>query len=158
MSINGLSRTVVPHLLQAIIVDQHHWGPTTSYCLWPPFRRGFYYYSLIMIIGLWSGTLSAWSWFSIRVERVGVASSGWGTGAVRIRSSRFAEPLLSERPLTEPSRRTTSTRTLSRLEIEKRLLGERLLGEQLLTNSWTGEQLLGEQLLTNGAHELRRWI
>jgi len=38
-----------------------------------------------MIIGPQSGSPSAWSWFSIRVEKVGVAPSGLGARAVRKR-------------------------------------------------------------------------
>ena len=64
----------------------NNFSATTSYCLWPPLSRGF---SLLFVnYDHWSlvGTLSAWSWFSIRVERVGVAPSGWGARAARIRS------------------------------------------------------------------------
>jgi len=49
MSVYGLSRTVVPHLLQQIV---HHWWPTTSYCLWPPRSPG--YSSLIVNYDRWS--------------------------------------------------------------------------------------------------------
>jgi len=102
----------------------------------PHFRWGIHYYSLIMIIGLWSRTLSAWSWFSIRVERVGVACSGLGTRAVRtcswsVTAACRTDSLRATSSRTN-SRRTTSTRTTSWPEFV-----EQLLGEQLLANNWT---------------------
>ena len=54
MSVYGLSRTVVPHLLQANCrltpLRAHH-----KQLLVAPTCQGFHYYSLIMIVGLQSG-------------------------------------------------------------------------------------------------------
>ena len=84
-----------------------------------------------MIVSPQSGSPSAWSWFSIRVEKVGVAPSGFAQSEnVVWNATAFAEPLLSERPLTEP------------------LLVEQLLPENLLGwSSW--RTVCREQFLSN---------
>jgi hypothetical protein len=78
-----------------------------------------------MIIGPQSGSPSAWSWFPISVEKVGVAPSGLGARAVRKRCLE-CHGFPSERPLTEP------------------LLVEQLLPEKLL--GWSSQN----GLLENG--------
>jgi len=50
MPVYGLSRTVVPHLLQANSRPTSL-GPPQALACGPHFRQGFHYYSLIMIIG-----------------------------------------------------------------------------------------------------------
>jgi len=143
------------------IEDWHNWGPTTSYCLWPPCSPGYSLLFVIMIIGPQSGSPSAWSWFSISVEKVGVAPSGLGACAVRKRSlqchgfRRTASLRTTSNRTT--SRRTTSARKTSRLELTERSFGERFLENSFSQTAGLGEQLLGEQFLTNGSHKLRRW-
>jgi len=92
-----------------------------------------------MIIGPQSGSPSAWSWFSIRVEKVGVAPSGLGARAVRKRSLechgfRRTTSLRTTSNRTT-SRRTTSARKTSRLELIERSFRERFSREQFLLNS-----------------------
>ena len=71
------------------------------------------------------------SWISIRVERVGVAPSGWGTRAAKICSwsvtavRRTASLIATSNRTT--SRRTTSSRTTSRLGFVERSFRERFL-------------------------------
>jgi len=104
MSVYGFSRTVVPHLLQANS-RLTQWSPPQAIACGPHVRQIIHSYSLIMIISPQSGRPSAWSWFSIHVEKVGVAPSGLGARAVRNvlwNAMAFAEPLLSERPQKEP--------------------------------------------------------
>ena len=143
MSVYGLSRTVVPHLLQAnsrlTPLRAHH-----KLLLWPPLSPGC------------SLCPSAWSWFSIRVEKVGVASSGLGARTVR---NRFLEchgfcrtaslRTTSDRTI---SCRTTSARKTFRLELIERSFGEMILKKSFSQTAGLGEQLPGEQLLTNGSH------
>ena len=74
MSVYGLSRTVVLHLLQAnsrlTPLRAHH----KLLLVAPTFFQGIHYYFLIMIIGPQSGSTSAWSWFSIRGGHVSAFS------------------------------------------------------------------------------------
>ena len=90
-----------------------------------------------MIISPQSGSPSAWSWFSIRVEKVGVAPSGLGARAVRKHSLechgfRRTTSLRTTSNRTT-SRRTTSARKISRLD---RTVFQRTVSrEQFLSNS-----------------------
>ena len=103
------------------IVDWHHWGPPQAIACGPHVRQGIHYYSLIVIISPQSGSPPSWSWFSIRVEKVGVAPSGLGARAVRKCSlechgfRRTASLKTTSNRTT--SRRTTSARKTSRLEL-----------------------------------------
>ena len=63
-----------------------------------------------MIIGPQSGSPSAWSWFSIRVEKVGVAPLGLGARAVR-KCSLECHGFRRTASLRTTSNRTTSCRT-----------------------------------------------
>jgi len=90
-----------------------------------------------MIISPQSGSPSAWSWFSIRVEKVRVAPSGLGAHAVRKHSLechgfRRTTSLRTTSNRTT-SRRTTSARKTSRLD---RTVFQRTVSrEQFLSNS-----------------------
>jgi len=151
MSVYGLWRTVVLHLLHAKIVDRHHWGPTTSYCLWPSLSPGYSFlfinydhWSLIkspvcMALVLSTCGKSKSSVFG-RGTRA-VRTSSWGvmpsrrTGSLRATSNRTI------------SRKTTSTRTTSWPGNVEQHLGEVLLGWSSKSNNGLGEQLLVEQLV-----------
>jgi len=106
-----------------------------------------------------AGSLSAWSWFSICVEKVGVAPSGFGARAVRKRSLEYhgfrRTASLRTTSNRTTSRGTTSARKTSRLELIEQSFGERFLENSSPQTAGLGEQLLREQLLTNGSHELR---
>jgi len=69
-----------------------------------------------MIIGPLSGSPSAWSWFSQRVEKVGVAPLGLGARAVRKRSLE-CHGFRRTASLRTTSNRTTSLRTTSARKI-----------------------------------------
>jgi len=107
-----------------------------------------------MIIGPQSGSPSAWSWFSIRVEKVGVAPSGLGARAVRNRSlechgfRRTASLRTTSNGTT--SRRTTSARKTSRLELIERSFGERFLSNSRARRT-TSRRTTSHQRLTRTA-------
>jgi len=111
VSVYWLSRTVVPHLLQANCRLTTIEGPPQAIACGPHFRQGFHYYSLIMFVGLQSGKPVC---VAFVLNTCGESSSGaFGVGR-RLTSRRTASRRTTSR------RRTTARRTISRRTTSRR--------------------------------------
>jgi len=155
MSVYGLSRTVVPHLLQANS-RLTPGGPTSSYCLWPPRSPG---HSLLFVNYDHRSSIRKPVCVVLVLNTCGESrSSAFGVGRSRSQKMFFGmhgfcrTASLRTTSNRTTSRRTTSARKTSRLELIERSFLENRFSQ----TARLGEQLLREQLLTNGSHELRR--